>query len=529
MATSSKRPWYRRKRSLALLLAIVICGGLGYLVVSPDPFATPPFEIGGTFEVVVLDEQENRVAGATVTPHGLRAVQDQGSWYSWREEEHGPYTSSVTNENGLAEVTYPKWVNRETALVTSTVCLVVEHPDYCVNQGAECRLETVGRVKPVHRLQLKQGGRLRVHVKRENSDEPVGEVYGTISQSFRIQVWEDDGAGNKISPVCTPGLHTLRVIDRTDPENLRFSDAIVFDAVAGKTEDREVVVRPGMHFRGRLDVPQPVKNGYVIVNVTDVTVPMPTRHDESYTWKTWTKVNEAGEFEFRALPPTSLISLHAWCEGYVSQLPATSTVPAYVRVLERRVVPQFIELKDESTIHTIPMEPCAQCDIHITNSLGTPLEGIRVDFSPNIQVGVNGSSLFGVATAFEKDVPERATSITEQLRELRKRFMDRTTTRPDLVETSYGAVTDAKGNCRITNLPGYGPEGFDIENDKWVIKGFERPPYRSNIQADLKPCEVTKIDVVLVPKVAVTLQMLKAPEPSTAQKILTRAKQLLGL
>lgn len=285
LATSLKRPWYRRKRVL-VIAGCALCGWLTYFLLSPAPFTKPEFEIGGTFEVVVLDEQENRLVGATVTPHGLRAVQDPGSWYSWLQEEHGPYESSVTNENGLAEVTYPKWVNRETALVTSTICLIVQHPDYCVSQGVECRLETVGSVKPVHRVQLKQGGRLRAHVRRENSDEPIGEVYGVISQSFFHHVWDVDEVGNRISPVCTPGLHTVRVIDRTDPENLQFSDAIVFDAVAGKTEDREVVVRPGQHFRGRLDVPLPVKNGYVIANITDFTVPLPTRHDESRTWKT---------------------------------------------------------------------------------------------------------------------------------------------------------------------------------------------------------------------------------------------------
>lgn len=240
-------------------------------------------------------------------------------------------------------------------------------------------------------------------------------------------------------------------------------------------------------------------------------------------------MNETGEFEFRSLPPTSLIRVHAWCDGYVSQLPDPSTVPAYVRVLERKDLPLFISLTDESILHTLPMEPSAQCEIHVTNAMGKPLEGIRVDFCPNIMVGLNASSRFGVATAYEMEAPEKTASVPEHLQALRKRFTRQVTPRSDAVESSYGASTDGKGICRIPNLPGYGPEHVEIENDKWTIKGFERPPYRGNVKANLKPGEVTKLEIVLVPKVALTPQMLKAPAPSRGQVILTRLKQLVGM
>ena len=530
MDTTSKRHWLRRKKTIVTAIALITLVGLGYALFAPGRFITPEFEIGGTIEIVVLDEQDNRIAGASVTPHGLRAVQDRGSWYSWIEKEHGPFESAITNENGLAELPYPKWVSREAALVTSTVCLIVEHPDYCVKQDFECQVDNVGRVKPVHRVQLKQGGRMRVQVRRENTQDPIKEVYGLASNSSYDNIWNEEGTGKWISPTFTPGLHVVRVVDRTDPANLQFSDPIIFDAVSGKTEDHEIVVHPGKPIRGRLEVPQPVKNGYVIVSVNDFSVPTPTSYEQCHTWKTWAKVSETGEFEIRSVPPTSsAVTCHAWCDGYVSQRPEPASIPAYALTFQQRVLPQFINLDDDTTVHSIPMEPCAKCEIHVTDSIGRPLEGITISFWPNIVVGINGSTGFGMAVASEMHVPERATSMAERLREGLKRFTNHSNPSPDVLDMSYGGVTDAKGVCLVTNLPGYQPEGIEIQHEKWVVKGADRPPFRSGLQATLKPDEVTKLDVVLVPKPALTPRMLKVPEPSMAQKIFTTLKQFLGL
>jgi hypothetical protein len=48
---------------------------------------------------------------------------------------------------------------------------------------------------------------------------------------------------------------------------------------------------------------------------------------------------------------------------------------------------------------------------------------------------------------------------------------------------------------------------LNVTHDKWIIQGTAKPPFRSQLQVDLKAGEVARIDFVVKPKPALTAAM----------------------
>ena len=72
------------------------------------------------------DEQGNPVAGAVITPDGLRAEKGH---YFWRADRYGEPPTVITNTQGLVEVAYPKYASEK--LETESVSFLINHPDFC--------------------------------------------------------------------------------------------------------------------------------------------------------------------------------------------------------------------------------------------------------------------------------------------------------------------------------------------------------------------------------------------------------------
>ncbi|WP_010585360.1 hypothetical protein [Schlesneria paludicola] len=526
-----------RVRVLMPLIGLIGIGGFwGFRQLSRASYIAPAFENGGEIKVVVTDEQGNRIQDALIVPHGLRALQDPMTGYSWSEDEHGPRTIYATDQDGVVNLQYPKWVTLQSGTLTSGVILYASHPQYCSKWSIECPIANVDAIQPVHRVKLIQGGQIRAKGNRSNPNEPLGSVYAHLSNGDFATAWKDDG-NSKISPVYAPGPHVARIIDQTDPDNLQFSDPIHVDLVAGQIVDVDVVVRPGMRFRGKLDTPPPVTNGFVVVTVVDLVSPTATRHDECACWRTWTTVNETGEFELHSLPPTSSITLHAWCDGYVSQNPDPTSIPHYAASTHRGSLPQFIDVKPSDAVHTIPMEACAQFEVTITDTNGRPLEGVEAHLNPNILVGVGGMTLFGYSTRAETRHPRQYASFKEQINDQMQafRFIMSAQDENDLRPT-YGGKTDANGKCRIDHLPSADNQALWISHPDWVVKDQATPPFHSSIRPELRSGELTKLSVQLVRKPALTPNMLKAPAPANAikpptvlQRTIENLKRLIGI
>ena len=64
-------------------------------------------------KVRVTDPDGNPVEDATVYCTGMRTRLERGSHWSWREDKLGPAPRIKTNSDGIAIMSYPKYVNEK--------------------------------------------------------------------------------------------------------------------------------------------------------------------------------------------------------------------------------------------------------------------------------------------------------------------------------------------------------------------------------------------------------------------------------
>ena len=532
VTTDSALPHPRRRRRwivrrVLLFTCLLLCAALYWF---REPlffgFVIPEFETGGTISVIVDDEAGDRVEGAQLTQHGLRSVLDPGTGYGWGTKEHGEHVTVTTDKLGRAEIAYPRWVSRQQASLTGAVSIVAEHPDYCIPWNVDCPVPQKGVVARTPHITLKRGGRLRIKALREGEATPLTDFQTLISGQWFPGRWQTD-EGARLSPVIEPGPGVFRIVDRTDPEQLQFSQAITFASTAGQTTDFDVPLCPGMTVRGQLhpSIPRPVKNGFVVVTIHDEPTAVAGTSNEAVQWQTWTTVSENGDFEFASLPPSSEVRLLAWCDGSVSKLPKASTIPASSKQFVRARIssPQFFTVTPDAK-YEIAMEPSAQCEVTVTATSGKPVEGIEVHFSPNVIYG-RGSTMFGWAGRSELPLKTNNQSIGDILRQSRNHW-EETKHDPNFLRGSFGGVTDASGKVVVTGLPGRGLAHVDISHDQWTSKGHLTPPFRSDFAVNLQPGQAAIWKIVVVPKPTITDKLINLP-PTRGPSILSEAVQII--
>ncbi len=521
-----RRRWIARR---ALLVTGLLLGAALYCFRQPlfIGFEIPPFEAGGTISVIVDDKASDRVEGVQLTQHGLRSVLDPGTGYGWGTKEHGEPVTVTTDKLGRAEIAYPKWVSRAGASLTSAVSVVAEHPDYCTQWNVDCPVPQKGVVARLPHITLKRGGRLRIKAFREGETTPLTDFQALISGQWFPGQWQTEGDA-RLSPVIEPGPRVFRIIDRTDPERLQFSNALEFTSTAGQTTGIDVALSPGMSVRGRLDpsIPRPVKNGFVVVTIHDEPIAVTGTNIDGVQWQTWTNVAENGEFEFASLPPSSEVRLLAWCDGFVSKMPDVSTLPAIVRATAQSTIsrPQFLAVEPDAK-YEIGMEPGAQCEVTVVTSSGKPVEGIEVGFSPNVIYG-RGSTMFGWAGRSELPPKTNNQTVGDVLREPSNQWDSRLND-PNFLRAKFGGVTNAHGKVVVTGLPGRGPSDVEIHHEQWTSKGNLTPPFRSDFAVPLQPGQVATAKIVVVPKPTITDKLINLPPPSRGPSILSEAIKII--
>lgn len=518
-------------RRWLVLLAVIIVAAVSFIPVpgSSDKFQTPVDEAGGEVTVLIVDEKDNRIPGAKITQHALRSLLERASSWGWNEDKHGKRATVTSDKDGLAKIPYPKWVSTDGALLTGAVTLVVEHPDYCIHWNFDADVPQPGTAAAIPRATLKKGARLRITAFRDGDDKPLADFDSLISGQWFNGTWSQDGEA-LVSPVINPGEQVMMLVDRSDPKQLQFSELITVDLVAGKTEDLKVRLKPGARVKGRLTgVTSPVKNGFVIVDL--MAKPNTTTYDE-IEWMTWTPVTEGGEFEFSGLPPIDELRMVAYCDGYVSRMPAIKSLPTEVaqRILQgsNMSTPQFFS-QQKTDVCEIQMEAAASADITVQDLKGQPIEGVAVNFYPNILFGA-GSRMFGHAHRAEKVPPIKQTCM-EYLQGAHKRWTDAVD--PDVyIRPLFGGKTDANGKLTIANIPARGPLGLDVDHELLTVKGQNKPPFRSDIRVPLESGKTATCVVTMEPKPKLTPQMLVPPPPPTIPlyvRVLTEISKYLGL
>jgi len=376
-------------------MVLVVGLALGLLLwTDPRPTAT----------IRVFDEKGKPVAGAVVTPDGMRPV-GGGGHYFWRENPYGKPESVATGVDGLCRVHYPRFL--ETGLPVGEISFSVKHPDFCPDRPFQTvkwalpatapawqRLlfELANLVPPLIEkfkpppIVLKRGAIVMVAGHLEKTETNVSNLRVQVSNWLLSgETWRPAGDGRLVSKQISAGTNYLRLVWLPEGEPTCFSDVVEFVAKAGRTNEFRLPLNPGVRVAGSLDasVPRPVRMGRVVAN-------MRSGGNEADNldlwWKSWRPVQPDGTFEFDSFPPGQMEAV-AICDGFVSVSGATNP-PTFQR-------PQLFPIHRPSATPVIRMEQTASCEITVLDEKDRPLTNAQVAFWPNVRWGDWAAELFG--------------------------------------------------------------------------------------------------------------------------------------
>ena len=80
-----------------------------------------------TFKFTLVDEDNQPIAGVVVTPHGM-FNEESGIHSRWKPELHGKIAPATTNDNGVAELIVPKYLEED--VEADFVKCSIDHPEF---------------------------------------------------------------------------------------------------------------------------------------------------------------------------------------------------------------------------------------------------------------------------------------------------------------------------------------------------------------------------------------------------------------
>ncbi len=369
----------------------------------------------------------------------------------------------VTDETGFAQIPYPKFIAER--VETKEISFSVSHPDFVPDRpfrtvsiapplGAPWRILIADLWKRIiyrvffarpEPVVLQQGAILKIVVQPDPAipnDAPVFAQSSAIG-SHETNFWLRPEPGVIMTRRLSPGLQTARVIRLATNNFVWFSDVITVTAVAGRTNDVTVALKPGVNVHGQLDatVPRPVRNGRVVANV------WPQGHkpeDSPPQWHAWTTIRDDGTFDVPSLPQGDL-EIVALCAGFVS-----TNGPGQFKTVHR--YPQKHVVRDKDLAIIVGMEPTARLEVRVTDDKGRALKDAQVGTWPNVRYGEWAATILmgdcyntwdrlrgsGKASSWWQPVPD------------------------------FVGVTDASGLAVLPNLPVTVKE-FSVGHPKYVL------------------------------------------------------------
>lgn len=432
------RQWDWRYAAPGLILATVIFASTAGCHVTHKEFVVSPADI--SFKkvlVVVQDENGQPVAGATVIPDGFRVKGMHGAdAYGWNDKLFGPPEKSVTDDQGRAWVKYPVNSIPEEKEFTGALILMVTHPEF-----APVHVQTYlvdGSESPI---QIHRGLLLRVSAWYGSDRQPVPEVVFYLNQEgLNPDDWQKQADGTWALHKLSPGGHIIQAMGRLSSGQILFSEARAF-AAATNGEMLYLEMKPGIRIEGRLDdqVPRPVKNGRVLIDVRPPQFPAWTNYEtvdaimkqypDVHYWRTYRPIAEDGTFVFESVPPGSL-DVVAMGDGFVSSSGGVfgNNNNGQFKPARNFCLPQPFTLFAPVTHVEVATEPSATLEVHAQTRQGRPVPGIEMGLNPNV---VRMGGIFG----------------------LMRHSDEAPFNNPPGLSDLYGAKTDAEGIALFTNVP----------------------------------------------------------------------------
>lgn len=458
--TTSHAAQLRFMIAIATLFILLFRPGIGEVVRAEEKFAGPQI----TLRVQVRNLEGDPVEGASVRPYGLRTRVQPSSQWGWVESRHGERPLVKTDEHGVAEVPYPKFVMEK--LETGQISWQVDHEDYIPfledRSVDDAPVEIVlqyGRRIVIGAIDAKTGAAIR-----EN-------LYASLGDGgFGFKEWNLTSSGMLMSRAVDLNRRMLRVFHAPSEGQILFSAPIDLEKHRDKSGVliRKVKLQPGTRIEGMTDesVPRPVMNGIAIIHVVEgVELEIWEARD---SWTDWTKINADGSFVFESLPRGSVVQIIAVCDGFVSAFPTEEEIKnvgydskmkekKVLEYLSIRVIPQLAELKGDRISPTIRMEQTAICRVKVLDPDGQPLAGAAVVMYPNQYWLGRGSQIVGSGSSIRPFLLLKR-EMREQIWDLTNRHKLQELGSRSPASDRYSTKTNAAGIAEIKTVPG-GPEG----------------------------------------------------------------------
>ena len=450
--------------------------------------------------IEVVDVRGKPIPGATVKPYALRPkpAGGQSGHYLWTKDRYDISPEPVvTNETGTVNVPYPTFVVER--VETGKITVSIKHPEYISDtqdivvstsppRGAPWRVRmnfiidrldggaVVTRTNP---LVLKCGELLIL--KPAETLESVTELYAqTSSEGWHDNdFWDRSQPGVVVSRKHSLGVHAVRLIGLNEDNELMFSETVDVTIKQGVNNSISLALKPARTVRGRLseDVPRPVVNGRVVVNIVPAGR---TSRDSILSWHAWTGVNDDGSFEMPSLPAGDL-EVIALCDGFISVDGPGQRQSSVIRYPQKHT----IGANDLDIV--IDMEPTARLEVTVFDDNGRLLEGARVSTWPNVCWHNYGSTIF-------------CSSLYKSVDRLRQLHEDQDDFPRDIPPGFFG-ISDANGVAVLSNVPAR-QTSFAVEHKDYVLPKFGIGGTAARRQASmvLEPGAVTRTTVVLEPR-----------------------------
>lgn len=446
----------------------------------------------------VVDAAGKPIAGAVVKPDGLRTKPGPyaSGHYGWAGAAKGlPNESAVTDERGVARVSYPRYVFER--IETGQISFLVSHSEFVADRpfrtvttkpplGASwrewvdyvwSRIQKKALIARVDPVVLQKGSILKLSVRPDSPGPKESSLFAQVSGDWTAgtNFWVRPEPGVIVTRRMASGSQTIRAL-RFETNGAAWFGAVTnITVTAGLTNEAVVELQRGVAVRGQLEasVPRPVKDGRVIAHVWP---PGLRPQDSPPQWHAWTRIREDGNFEISSLPQGEL-EIVALCHGYVSTNgPGRSNL--------RR--PQKHRLGTNDIAITMGMERTARLEVQVTDDQGHPVKDAQVSAWPNVRYGewsatILASDCYNTSDSF---LSNGATPLVFGMRSV-----------PD-----FAGASDSSGLAVIPNLPA-DVKSFGVSHPRFALPAVQTPGLGKHRVASvtLVPGQTNRVSVRLEP------------------------------
>ena len=344
-----------------------------------------------TLSVQVVNQTGEPIEGAKVTPWALRSSQGHGLWQEAKKGVN-PQTS-VTNQQGVAEVAYPLYRSPSERVRTLAVSLHVDHPDYGFVGDLHIDVP-LGDERP-HRVELQEGAFVELVPTIDGNATDLDGVYALWSDG---RSWQADSTptathdGAMRLPAATPGALRVRLVRIEDEIATHFSPIVELDLVAGETARDTVELLPSVRVAGRLDdaAPRPIKNGRLSAWTLSAV------RNSNLGWMTCRTIDQDGRFVIEGWPQDEAIQIIALADGVIGASGVAPEVVVNPRDPDKDPFqrPQVFQPDQLGAEITITTEPLVRCEVQTVDLDGNPVAGAGVWACPNVGWWNSGSQIY---------------------------------------------------------------------------------------------------------------------------------------